>query len=146
MSEPNSQSFDNHSKMVPAYHYVLFSIVVINLGYCCWIVFKDFGVESVRQLLLALAFLLMTWYLRIFPLGAQDRVIRLEMKLRLEKVLPAELFARVHEIRRPQLIALRFASDAEMPELVRRVLGGELKTGKEIKQAIRNWQADHFRV
>ena len=146
MSEPNSQSFDNHAKMVPAYHYVLFSIVVINLGYCCWILFKDFGVESVRQLLLALAFLLMTWYLRIFPLGAQDRVIRLEMKLRLEKVLPAELFARVDQIRRPQLIALRFASDAEMPELVRRVLGGELKTGKEIKQAIRNWQADHFRV
>lgn len=145
MSEKTPQSFANHSKMVPGYHYVLFGILTINLLYAGWHLFQEPGLETGRQLVVGFAAVLMAWYLRIFPLTVQDRLIRLEMQLRLQKVLPADLAARVGELQRHHFVALRFAPDAELPELVRRVLGGELTSGKEIKQAIKNWQPDYLR-
>jgi hypothetical protein len=78
--------------------------------------------------------------------GVQDRVIRLEERLRLEKVLPADLQPRISELTTKQLVALRFASDEELPELVRRVLGGELTERNDIKRAVRSWRADHQRI
>ncbi len=145
MSEQAPQSYENHAKLVPGYHYLLFGILTANFLYVGWRLFQDPGLETGRQLAVAIAAFLMVWYLRIFPLTVQDRLIRLEMKLRLQQILPAELFARVSELRRHHFVALRFAGDAEMPDLVRRVLAGELKSGKEIKQAIKSWQADELR-
>jgi hypothetical protein len=78
--------------------------------------------------------------------GVQDRVIRLEERLRMERVLPAELRPRISELTTKQLVSLRFASDEELPELVRRVLGGELAERNDIKRAVRNWRADHQRI
>ena len=83
---------------------------------------------------------------RLMALTVQDRVIRLEMRIRLKEVLPADLRSRVGELTPAQLIGLRFASDAELPELVRQVLGGSLKTTKEIKKVVRNWQGDYLRA
>jgi hypothetical protein len=73
-------------------------------------------------------------------------VIRLEMRLRLREVLPADLQARIPELTPPQLIGLRFASDAELPELVRRVLTGSLENPRDIKKAVTHWQGDYLRV
>jgi hypothetical protein len=80
------------------------------------------------------------------PLRAQDRIIRLEEKTRLERLLPADLRSRVSDLTSSQLIALRFAPDDEVPELTRRALSGDLKDQSDIKRAIKNWRADHLRV
>ena len=93
---------------------------------------------------MALAFLVMFLYLRLFPLAVQDRVIRQEMRLRLAEILPEDLKGRVEELKRGQFVGLRFASDAEMPDLMRDALDNDLKAG-EIKKKIKNWQADHLR-
>ena len=93
------------------------------------------------------AALLMTALLaRVMALKAQDRVIRLEMRLRLREVLPRDLQGRIAELTPEHFIGLRFAGDAELPELVRQALGGTLGTTKDIKLAVKDWQADHLRV
>jgi hypothetical protein len=76
----------------------------------------------------------------------QDRVIRLEMRLRLQRILPPELQTRIQDLTHRQLVALRFASDAELPVLVREILDGKLTTGKEIKLRVKNWQGDWLRA
>ncbi len=76
----------------------------------------------------------------------QDRVIRLEMRLRLRQVLPQELHARINDLTPRQLVALRFASDAELAELVREVLDGKLRSSKEIKLRVKSWQSDFLRA
>jgi len=76
----------------------------------------------------------------------QDRVIRLEQRLRMERLLPADLMGRFGEFEPQQLVALRFAGDGELPELARRVLAGELRSSAQIKQQIKDWQADWLRA
>jgi type VI protein secretion system component VasK len=144
------QNFANHPKFVPGYHYALFAILGVNL---IWSIFRlIYGLPGVpiydRVLSLAVAFalLLMALYVRTFPLRAQDRVIRLEETLRLERLLPADLKPRIADLRTHQLIALRFASDAELPELTREVLDGKVTGSKEIKQRVKSWRADHLRM
>ncbi len=144
------QNLANHAKFVPGYHYITFALLGINF---IWSIFRlIYGIPGVlvwdRLVTLGVAFalLLMAWYLRVFPLKAQDRVIRLEETLRLERLLPADLRSRIGELRPGQLIALRFASDAELPELTREVLGGGLTTPGEIKKRVRSWRADYLRM
>src|SRR5436305_12587295 len=121
------QNFANHAKFVPGYHYITFALLGVNL---IWTIFRlIYGLPGVGiwdrlvRLGVAFALLLMAWYLRIFPLQAQDRVIRLEETLRLERLLPADRKGRINELRPGQLIALRFSSDAARPELTREVPG-----------------------
>jgi hypothetical protein len=83
---------------------------------------------------------------RVQALAVQDRVIRLEMRLRLKEVLPADLKSKINDISARQLVALRFASDAELPDMVRDVLAGKLEKTKDIKQRIKSWQADWQRA
>lgn len=139
------QNFSNHAKIVPPYHFGISIVLLINLGFAAWSLFKGFSFATVMQLLLAFVFLGFFWYMRIFAITVQNRVIRLEMRLRLKEILPDDLRGRIHDLTTTQLIALRFASDEEMPELVKAVLDGELQGGKAIKQRIKNWQADHLR-
>ena len=98
------------------------------------------------SLLLAIAFILLAFYSRIFALTVQDRVIRLEMRLRMQQLLPAELRPRIPEFGVNQLVALRFASDAELPALAKKVLDEKLNDRKAIKQMIRDWQPDMLRA
>jgi len=89
---------------------------------------------------------MIAFYARVFALGAQDRVIALEETLRMERVFPEDLKSQISEITQSQFVALRFASDDELVELSRRVLGGEFPDQKSIKAAVKNWRADHRRV
>jgi hypothetical protein len=144
---PKPQSFANHSRLVPGFHYYTFSAIVVVTLWAAWSLLRTPSIDSVVGLLQAGALIGLFWYCRIFPLTAQDRVIRLEERLRLHRLLPPEQAATaVERLTARQLIALRFASDEELPDLVRRVLAGELTGGKEIKQAVRQWRADHLRV
>jgi hypothetical protein len=146
MADQTPQSYANHAQMVPGYHYVTGSLV---LAYVVWSIARAVSLrdwESHYDLLGAFALFGVYAYTRLFPLKAQDRVIRLEERLRLQRLLPAELQPRIEELRPRQLIALRFASDGEVEGLVRQVLAGTLTEPKAIKQAIRSWRPDHFRV
>ncbi len=82
---------------------------------------------------------------RTYPLKIQDRIIRLEERLRMDAILPDELKKRIPELTEDQLIGLRFAPDEELPELVAMSLEKQL-TRKQIKERIQNWRADHFRI
>ncbi|HXJ15747.1 MAG TPA: DUF6526 family protein [Candidatus Polarisedimenticolia bacterium] len=141
-----TQNFENHARFVPLYHRVTFPIFAVNLLWSVYRVIHRFSAESVLSLFLAVAFLLLFFYARIFALTVQDRVIRLEMRLRLHQVLPPDLRARIPEFEVGQLVALRFAGDAELPELARKVLDEKLNDRKAIKKMIRDWQPDFLRA
>ena len=140
------QSFDNHAKMVPLYHYVAFGLVVTPMFYFAALTITDFSKERLMMMALALGVLLMGFFARVFPLGVQDRVIRLEERMRMERLLPEDVRGRIGEITTAQLVGLRFASDEELPALTQRVLDGDLEDRKSIKQAIENWRADEQRI
>jgi hypothetical protein len=146
MADEQVQTLTNHTRYVPMYHYVLFAILVVNLGWTGVKVARHPSVDATVALLVAFGLLILFFYARQFALTVQDRVIRLEMQLRLAKVLPADLVPRIGELSVVQLIALRFASDAELPELVRVVLTQEITDGAAIKKMVRDWQPDRLRA
>ena len=146
MADARPQSYATHRRFVPPYHFFLVPLVVVLLGWAVWRLVAGFSAEAVFDLLLVVALGLAVAYLRFFPLRVQDRLIRLEMRLRLAEVLPADLAARVPELSTQQLLALRFASDEELPELTRRCLDGGLRRGDEIKRQVRTWVPDHRRM
>ena|SRR3982751_6091503 len=141
-----SQSFKNHAKFVPLFHFVAVPILVMNLVWSALHAIRRPSWETVLAALVAVALVLIAFLARIFALTVQDRVIRLEMRLRMRDVLPPDLAARIDEFTPAQLIALRFAGNGELPALARRVLDDRLTDRKAIKQMIAEWQADHLRV
>ena len=146
MSETAEQSYASHRKFVPGFHFLTFGILVVHLVWRVWQALRFFSFESALGVAVAVALLLLAWYTRIFALTVQDRVIRLEERLRLERLLPADLRDRCAGLTRSQLIALRFASDEELPELVRAILDGTVTGREEIKKRVRNWRADNLRA
>jgi hypothetical protein len=140
------QSYANHAKLVPLYHFFTFSLLVINLGWSGWQLFRGFSGATLVAFLLAVALIFVFFYARLFALGVQDRVIRLEERLRMERLLEGDLKARIMEFTAEQLVGLRFASDQELPALARRVLDEKIVDRKTIKQAVKNWRADHQRI
>jgi hypothetical protein len=142
----NVQNFKNHAKVVPAFHYVALPILLFNVIWAIERVIHQHTFGTVVSLLVAIALVLVALNARIFALTVQDRVIRLEMKLRLQQVLPPDLRARIPEFTVAQLVSLRFASDAELPELARKVLDEKLTDRKAINKLIRDWQPDLLRA
>lgn len=145
MAEKKPQTFATHRRFVPLYHFVLSVLLLLNLAWAGWRLFKEQSVDDVVAFLTAVALAILFYYARDFPLHVQDRLIRLEERMRLSEVLPPELAGRVMELTPSQLIGLRFASDAELAELVPKVLDGELEGREEIKRAIKSWKPDHYR-
>lgn len=141
-----AQSYARHKKFVPGFHFVLVGLIVALALWALARLILEPGAETAFDLLVAVALFGLAWYTRTFPLGVQDRLIRLEMRLRLAQVLPPDLAARIPELRRGQLIGLRFASDRELPDLVRRCLAGELRGREQVKREVRDWQPDHHRI
>lgn len=146
MAERMPQTYENHVRFVPAYHLGAFGILVINLIWTIYKLIRDFSGDSAIAFLVAVALLLIFFHARIFPLKAQDRIIRLEMQLRMERILPPDLKARIPEFTVSQIVALRFASDEELPELARKVLANNIQKRDEIKKMIRKWNPDYLRV
>ncbi|MCH9646773.1 MAG: hypothetical protein K0U98_00965 [Deltaproteobacteria bacterium] len=150
MSQEAPQNLSTHRKFVPLYHFVVLPILAINFLRALWSFFRGLGhgfhFGSLMAVLMAFCFVAMGLFLRLFALKAQDRVIRLEERLRLQTVLPEELRSRIGEIDSRDFVGLRFASDEQLPELVGQVLNGSLKGQEQIKKAIKTWRPDHFRL
>ena len=146
MAEKVPQTYENHRKFVPLYHFVTATILLVNQIWTVVRLVRSPSWETGIGVLLAFALLVIFWYLREFPLKVQDRLIRLEMRLRLQQVLPADLRPRILELSGPQLIALRFASDAEMTDLVRDVVANNIQDREAIKKKIKSWTADNYRA
>jgi hypothetical protein len=144
-TEHKPQTYANHRKVIPLYHFVTFAILLLNIYWTGKGVIEAPSMNSAVPLLLALALLVLFFALRTFPLVVQDRLIRLEMRLRLGQILPADLKPRAGELSVRQLAALRFASDSEMAELVRKVLDEKIESAETIKRSIRDWQPDYMR-
>jgi hypothetical protein len=141
------QNFANHIKFVPAYHFFAVPVFVANF---VWSLFRlrtlGFSFAGVFGVLVAAALVVLVFVARLFALAVQDRVVRLEEQLRYARLLPADLLARTAELTMGQVIALRFASDAELPALARKVLDEKLVERKAIKQLIKNWKPDYLRA
>jgi hypothetical protein len=143
----NEQNFANHVKWVPAFHFFAVPALILNFGWSVSHAVKlHFSFEAIVGVLTALAILMTPFLARTFALKVQDRVIRLEERLRFERLLSADLKPRIGEFTPGQLVALRFAGDAELPALAQRVLAEKLTDGKAIKQCVKNWRPDHLRA
>ena len=141
------QTFASHVRWVPGFHYFVMPVIVLNFG---WSIYRwraaGFSLDAFISVLTAAALMMLMFYARLFALKVQDRVIRLEERLRLEKLLPADLKPRIEEFTCGQLVAMRFASDAELPALARKVLTDNIRGGKAIKQMVQSWRADYLRA
>lgn len=148
MSNPKPQSFSNHARFDPPYHFVTSTLLLANLIIGIVLIVLSLHTQvllSVWISMIWLTLVLMTFLLRTYPLKVQDRVIRLEERLRLDALLPEPLRKRIHELTEDQLIGLRFASDDEIPTLVELTLDKKLDR-KQIKERIQNWRPDHWRI
>ena len=145
-NDPGTQNLKNHTKFVPAFHFFAVPILVTNFLWSAYRAMTSPGWAAAFAALVAAALVVTIFLARIFALRVQDRVIRLEMRLRMREVLPADLHPRIGEFTAGQLVALRFAGDRELPVLARRVLDERLRDKKAIKQMITDWQADHLRA
>jgi hypothetical protein len=144
VSQP--QSLANHARIVPGFHYGVVGALTLNFLWSLVRLYRGPGLDALIGVVTAVGLLGLVFYARMFALRVQDRVIRLEMSLRLASVLPPDLRARAGSLRPGQLVALRFASDGELPGLVHQILDENLADRREIKRRIREWQADHLRV
>ncbi|HVR96767.1 MAG TPA: DUF6526 family protein [Thermoanaerobaculia bacterium] len=145
------QTYQNHRRFVPLYHFVTSAVLLVNLGWSIYRLIAGYPFamplfDRVLGVLVALALISIFLYTRVFALTVQNRVIRQEMRLRLAEVLPADLRPRIPELSVGQLVALRFASDEELAELARKVLDERIRSGDAIKRMVRRWQADHLRA
>ena len=140
------QSYKNHGRLFPLFHFfvapVLAANVVVAGRHFYWAQNRHYAWE----LLIAITLVALALAARVMALAVQDRVIRLEMRLRLHQLLSGDAKLKINELTPRQLVALRFASDAEMPELVNEVLAGKLASSKEVKMRVKNWQADWLRA
>ena len=146
MAQPTPQNFENHVRFLPAYHFVAFPLFFINFCYAAYLAVANPSVASVVGLALAVALVLLFLLSRMMVMAVQDRVIRLEERLRMRALLPADLQPHVDRFTVKQLVALRFASDAELPALARKVVDGRIEDQKAIKRMVTEWRADYQRA
>jgi hypothetical protein len=142
-----TQTFGNHKRNYPLFHFVASPLLAIYFVYAVFGFVKAPSVATGMTAVLASGVLAALFASRVMAVTVQNRVIRLEMTLRLQRVLGAAAAAEaLAKLPVTQLIALRFASDAELPALVARVLSQELSTNRQVKEAIREWQGDFLRA
>jgi uncharacterized protein DUF6526 len=146
MMAEKTQTLASHRRYIPSFHFFALPVLLLNVFVVGYYFLRDPRFINAWALLVAIALAVGITWSRFMPLRAQDRIIRFEERSRLERLLPADLRGRIGELSERQLIAIRFAPDDEVPDLTRRTLNGELKSPGDIKRAIHNWRADHFRV
>ena len=141
------QTFENHGRIVPVFHFFAVPVLVANFFWSLYRLWQlGISFAGIFGVILAAALVVLVFEARLFALAVQDRVIRLEERLRYERILPADLRARAGELTIGQIVSLRFASDAELPTLARKVLDEKLMNRKGIKQQIKNWKPDYLRA
>jgi hypothetical protein len=146
MADKGPQNFENHARLLPAYHFVAFPLFAINFFYALYQVVTGFTWANLVGFGLSVALILLFFVARLMALTVQDRVIRLEERLRMRALLPADLQPRIEDFSVAQLVALRFASDQELPALARKVLDEKIADQKAIKKLVTNWRADYQRA
>jgi hypothetical protein len=141
------QNFGNHARFVPLFHFFAGPVFFVNF---IWSLVRlwhlGFTFAGIFGVIFAAALVIIAFEARLFALAVQDRVIRLEERLRYAQVLPADLQARTADLTLDQIVSLRFASDAELPVLTRKVLDEKLTERKAIKQLIKTWRPDYQRA
>jgi len=152
MAERKPQSFANHTRFDPLFHFFLGPVFIFAVIWALIHFFRHVGRNGLHEnlhalglIVLAIAALVLVFKMRLYALKVQDRIIRLEERIRLAQLLPEPLRSRIPELTVDQLCGLRFASDAEIPKLVERTLKENLPR-KEIKKSIQNWRPDYWRV
>ncbi|MBS1912957.1 MAG: hypothetical protein JST22_13305 [Bacteroidetes bacterium] len=146
MGNTSDQKYDSHARYVPPFHFLTSGLIGVFLIYSVYRLIALPSLDTAAMVCIGVAAALLFFYTRAFATANQDRIIRMEERYRLARLLPGDLTARIEEFDGAQLIALRFASDGELPELARRVLNGEVRTGDQIKKMIHTWRPDHMRV
>jgi Family of unknown function (DUF6526) len=147
MQEANvAQNYSNHRRFLPIFHFFVLPVLLFNVVYRIVVAVRAFSFNTVVDAVVAIALLALALAARMMANTVQDRVIRLEMRLRLGSVLPPGLRARIPEFTLAQLVALRFASDAELPELAGKVLQEKIDNRNTIKKMVQDWQADYLRA
>ena len=145
MAERSPQTLANHVRFDPPFHYFVLPVFAISWIVSVVLAVRHPGFLHVWIVIFNTALIVAVTKIRAYALRVQDRVIRLEERLRLATLLPDSLRSQITKISERQLIALRFASDEEMPALVDRVLSANLAPA-DIKKAIQNWRPDYWRV
>ncbi len=143
--ERKPQNYANHAKYDPWFHFFLLPVAGLMVIGSLWAVITNPGLRSARYLVFSVWLLVLAFKTRTYSLRQQDRIIRLEEKLRLASVLPEDLRRRIPELSDAQLVALRFVSDGELPGLVQKTLAENLAP-KQIKQSIVTWRPDYSRI
>ena len=143
--ENKPQSYANHARFDPPFHFFAFPVTVITAITLIVRAAKSPNFWNIWLVIVGAAAIVAMLKIRLNALKVQDRVIRLEERLRLMTVLPEAMRPRIAELNDDQFVGLRFAADEELPELCRRALDEKL-TRKQIKQAVRSWRADYLRV
>lgn len=144
---PEQQNYSNHVKFFPPFHFIAGPILLANL---IWSFFRlkhdNYSAYSIFQVFVAFALVVTLVVARLMALKVQDRVIRLEERLRYQRLLPSDLQSRIDDFTVNQFVSLRFASDAELPALARKVLDEKINDRKTIKQLIKVWRPDYLRA
>ena len=146
MSSNPEQSYATHRRWHPVYHFVTLPILGVNVLVTIGVAVWHFSLLAVWNVIVAITLLLLAAIVRMYATHNQDRIIRAEETARLYRVLPDEMRGRIGELRKGQLIALRFCTDEELPELVRAIYAGEVRGRESIKRRIKSWRADLDRV
>jgi len=139
------QSYASHAKIDPAFHLFVLPVLLINIFVLAYLLFRHPGIGGAWLLLISVTLLVLAARLRSWATHLQDRVIRVEERIRLTAILPEPLRSRIAELSDSQIVGLRFASDAELPALVQRALDEKLSRA-DIKKAITDWRPDYSRV
>ena len=141
-----AQSYQAHRRFLPPYHFFILPALIINVVVELARAFKYPSLYQIWLVIVAIALFGLGLMARAMALTAQTRVIRLEERLRLQKLMPTDEHATIGTLKPGHLVGLRFASDEEAPELARRCASGDLKSSGDVKKQVKNWRADHLRV
>ena len=143
---PEQQSYQSHRRYFPAHHFIVVPILVVNFFIQAWRLVQNPTFDTGWVALVSLALMVFAFTSRVMALTAQNRIIRLEERMRLARLMPAEDQTRIDELATRHLVGLRFADDSEVVDLARRCLSGELQTAEDVKKNVKTWRADFLRA
>jgi hypothetical protein len=140
------QTFKSHRRYIPIYHFFALPVLILNVVAQILYFLKYRTPYKLFMIVVAIALVVLGFSVRFMVARVQDRVIRLEERLRLSNLLPVEMHAGINDLTRSQLVGLRFASDEEVVGLAQRCMNGELTKAEQIKREVKNWRPDNLRA